>query len=169
MNAAMLAFVTLCLVAPFVFFTIYARRDTMARLLSVATLVLIVPPLLAEHVGALGNPLPASVATYMPWRKPGHMQVLGSKVVIGKGIFVMLDSGGGTPLYLQLPWDKDVAKQLQDAEDSSGGAIFSGGTDDKGAPSWNTRPQFLPIPLPPMQPPKARPPAPKILDDSKTI
>jgi hypothetical protein len=36
----------------------------------------------------------------MPRKKPDHTQVLGSKVVAGKGIFVMLDSGG-TPLYLQ--------------------------------------------------------------------
>jgi hypothetical protein len=59
---------------------------------------------------------------------------------------------------------------LQKALDSGGADMGTEGDGDgktPGAPSWNDKPQFIPIPLPPPLPPKMEPAQPPVVLDRK--
>jgi hypothetical protein len=62
----------------------------------------------------LGKPTPIGPG-------PGHYTVLGAKIVVNEGIWVLLDDGKGEPRYFRLPYSNEAANQLQQAKDGAAG------------------------------------------------
>ena len=62
----------------------------------------------------LGMPIPHSP-------KPGKYTVLGAKIVVDVGIWVLLDDGAGEPRYYRLPYSTQQANELQGAQDAGQG------------------------------------------------
>ena len=62
----------------------------------------------------LGMPIP-----HTP--KPGHYTVLGAKIIVDVGIWVLLDDDAGEPRYYRLPYSASQANELQGAQDAGQG------------------------------------------------
>lgn len=62
----------------------------------------------------LGMPVPHSP-------KPGKYIVLGAKIIVDVGIWVLLDDGTGEPRYYRLPYSTQQANDLQGAQDAGQG------------------------------------------------
>lgn len=95
---------------------IWARRSTKARGLAVAGFLASIPLTGGTLIYSLGWPAP-----YANWSfvqiKGGDFTVLGVKLVVGEGIYALLDTGS-TPRYFVMPWDKEMASKLQDLMES---------------------------------------------------
>lgn len=84
-----------------------------------------------KRLAALSLPLAAALAAlaiYVPLGmpiphspKPGHYTVLGAKIVVDAGIWVLLDDGAGEPRYYRLPYSASQANELQGAQDAGQG------------------------------------------------
>ena len=112
----------------------------------------------------LSSPFSAwALATSLGWAVPvipgftgiaGDYQVLGVKMVVGKGIYALIDTGPAEPRYYQLPWDQKTADAIQDMLDNPEGA----GVMMNIPPfewSWDTHPpQFWELPQPKVIPDK---------------
>jgi len=81
-------------------------------------------------------------ATLLPLGQPSPLSppkdgtVLGSKIDIGRAIYVLLD--GPTPRYYVLPYSEQTAKALQDAQsaaEGSGGSVVMRAGED-GSPGF---------------------------------
>lgn len=146
---------------------VWARWRTRARVLAVIAFLSGVPIAGIATVYALGWPIP-----YLAWsaavaRGGGDFSVLGAKMVVGEGIFALLDLGG-TPRYVVLPWDSDLASKLQELMESQ----REGETGEprlKLPPfefSWEKRkpPELYAMPQPKVLPPKPTQPPPTHFD-----
>lgn len=132
---------------------IWARRVTKARGLSVLAFLLASPVAAVALGAALGHPVPLINGINAP---VGHYGVLGAKMIVGQGIYVLIDMGG-IPHYYWLPWDKDKAGKLQDAINRAG---KDGGIMMDIPPfewSWDQHQSFQPLPQPKMLPDKPKP------------
>lgn len=70
----------------------------------------------------------AAFCVYLPLGKPisfappaGDYTVVGAKIVVNVGIWVLLDDGKSEPIYFRLPYSNQTANQLQAAMDSASG------------------------------------------------
>lgn len=135
----------------------WARRSTVLRALGVAGFIAGVP-VSAVAVGlALGWPVPLIAGLTAPG---GETPVIGVKMIVGKGIFIMVDRGNGEPRTYRLPWSRETADRLQNLIDKGSGrrgpkAMMSLPYE----PSWNTKPRFYAPPQPKAVPDK--PPEPE--------
>lgn len=128
---------------------IWSRGLSRARGLSVAA-CLVFSPVSAVALGfSLGWPLPLLAAP------AGEYRVLGVKMIVSKGIYVLLDFSDGEPRYYWVRWSRQAAEELQKAMESQ----ESDGVEMKIPPfewSWERRPSFHPLPQPKVLPDKPR-------------
>lgn len=145
---------------------VWSRKPTRARTVAVVALLASIPTTAAALAYSLGWPMPLVFKV----GDPEDLTILGSKIVVGDGIYVLVDDGS-VPRYYKLPWDKQLAEKLQDLQESQ----REGETGeprlklDPFAFSWEKRkpPQVYAPPQPKILPPKdAQPPAPTFDDDS---
>ncbi|MFW6028312.1 MAG: hypothetical protein ACOC9Q_02175 [bacterium] len=87
----------------------------------------------------------------------GDHRVLAVKMVQDKAIYIYLDAGRREPWLLLLPWSNEAANRIQKLQDKAP-------PDSHGEfmlryePSLDVhKPQFHPLPQPPMLPPKPAP------------
>jgi len=142
------------ILALFVTVTVWSRSRSTWRLPSVAGLFIAAPIALGSVIHVLGWPLPRSLALTMPG---GDYAVLGTKMIVGEGIYVLLDEGG-VPRYYAFPWDKKMSDKIQELLDSEGGKE---GMRMKVPPyefSWEKRdpPEVYALPQPKVLPEKPR-------------
>jgi hypothetical protein len=141
---------------------VWSRRGNKSRMLAVVGLLLGIPVSGAALAFSLGNPLPYIAAFH--FRQGGDFGVLGAKMIVGEGIYALLDVGGA-PRYFVMPWDKDMASKLQDLMESQR-------EGDTGEPrmklppmefSWEKRkpPELYAMPQPKVLPQKPQPATPK--------
>lgn len=134
---------------------VWSRRETWVRLASVLFFLGMIPALAIGGATVLGLGKPVSLEFFAEDR---DYQVLGSKMIIGEGIYLYLDTPGQPRTYA-LPWDQKLADQLQDAINKGGPVVvkglFDGTPFDDGLP-----PVFWAVPQQKALPPKAEPPRP---------
>ncbi len=130
-----------------VFFAL-PRTGTTQRVISVATYVLLIGIVYAGSVDLLGSPKPMR----LEWRMPGQATVLAARVQEGEAIYLWLQTPTmKEPRAYALPWDMQMAQQLQNAmqEGESGGRAvrmeMAGGGSGDGVPKFYAQPhQALP-------------------------
>lgn len=96
---------------------VWSRYKTKARAMAIFGFLLAIPATGGALFYALGWPVPYVVLTALQIRGGGDFGVLGAKMVVGEGIFALLDFGA-TPRYVVLPWDKNMASKLQELMES---------------------------------------------------
>jgi len=142
-------------------FAIWSRRETKVRWLSVAGFIMAAPVIVVALSFTLGWPVPLIAGLNAP---PGDWQVLGSKMIAGDGIYLLLDSGD-TPRHYKLPWDKKMSDKLQELLDGQQNGE-KGDLRMKMPPfefSWSRKnpPEFYAMPQPKVLPDKPRQAEPK--------
>lgn len=147
---------------------IWSRRKTRARSLAIIAFLFGIPLTGTSLSYALGWPIPYIALTSLQIRDGGDFGVLGAKLVVGDGIYALLDIGG-VPRYVVMPWDKEMASKLQDLLE----AQREGETGEprlKLPPfdfSWERRkpPEIYALPQPKLLPPKPEQEAPHRFDN----
>lgn len=138
---------------------VWSRRETWVRLATVLFFLGMIPALAAGGASVLGLGKPVDLEFFAEDR---DYQVLGSKMIIGEGIYLYLDTPGQPRAYA-LPWDQKLADQLQDAINEGGPVgvrgLFDGTPFDDGLP-----PVFWALPQQKALPPKKEPPPPPIYE-----
>jgi len=131
---------------------VWARRPTRARAVAVLLLVLTLPVTAFLVSVPMGWGVPMVPVLTSPG---GDYRLLGAKMIVGKGIFLLLDFGDAEPRHYRLPWDREMADRLQNMFDDP---------NNEGVKvqipfefSWNTKPQFHPMPRPKILPDKLEP------------
>jgi hypothetical protein len=137
-------------------FAIWARGYSRARGLAVVGFLLASPAAAGALGYSLGWPVPYVQGVTVP---PGKHPILGMKLLVGKGIYLLLDIGEEEPRYYSLPWSATDAQKLQEGmdEEASQGVVVK--------PfewSWERRPQFYADPQPKMMPDKPQQEAPPV-------
>lgn len=129
---------------------IWARRETRIRIAAVAMFLAAAPASLGALWLSLGWPVPIITGVTA---MPGEYLVLGSKMIAGDGIYVLIDAGGSVPRYYRIPWSKGIADRLQDLLDGGGaGVIMKLPSHER---SWDqSPPQFWALPQPKALPDK---------------
>lgn len=130
---------------------IWSRRETLIRAAAFVFLLASAPAGIGALWITLGWPIPIVQGITA---LPGDYLVLGTKMVRGLGIFVLIDVGPGEPRYYRVPWSKDLANKIQDMLDSpeSGGLMMNIKPFEW---SWDQNaPQFWPLPQPKLLPDK---------------
>lgn len=90
------------------------------RTLIAVLFVIFAPGLFYSFTNMLSNPLPISMMA--PWNVPQVevAEVVGLWLVENEGIYLLLMYEGiDVPKYYKLPWNKDLAQQLQKAQEGS--------------------------------------------------
>jgi len=95
----------------------WSRRQTKARALGIITFLAGSPVAAFAVAVCLGWPMPLIAGITGP---SGDYTVLGSKLIPGQAIYVLIDVGN-EPRYYVLPWDQGAAETLQDASDNGSG------------------------------------------------
>ncbi|MGH6718963.1 MAG: hypothetical protein ACREER_06555 [Alphaproteobacteria bacterium] len=93
---------------------IAAPRKTWVRLTALAVAMLFVPVGYAALTGLLSRPKPVG----LEWARLAAREatVLGASIAENQGIYVWLQfSGSAEPRAFVLPWDRDLAEELQEA------------------------------------------------------
>lgn len=82
-----------------------------------------------KRVAAIALPFAAAIAAaalFVPLGRPiplmppaGDYTVIGSKIVVDVGIWVLLDDGKGEPRFYRMPYSNEQASQIQGAKDAS--------------------------------------------------
>lgn len=147
--------VSFSLITALCWMVVWARRANSARLLAVALFLVVAPGLAAAVLQTLGNHRP------LIWEQAVHgfeggaeeVRVLGHKLIIDEGIYLYLEQDG-PPLALVLPWDQDLAQQLEDAA-REGRGVFSSLPYERSL-STERRLEFHPLPQPKALPDKPR-------------
>jgi hypothetical protein len=134
--------------------TIWSRVQTKLRGLSVLGFLLVVPISAPGFAYVLGWPVPRFAAFGNPG---GDYAILGTKMIAGEAIYVLLDTGD-VPRYFAFPWDKKMSDKIQELLDSEGGKE---GMRMKLPPfefSWEKRepPEVYALPQPKVMPDKPR-------------
>jgi hypothetical protein len=138
-------------------FAIWSRRPTWLRGLTVGAFLLSAPITAVALALSLGWPVPLINGLIAP---AGDWSVLGSKMVVQKGIYVLLDTGE-TPRHYVLPWDREMADKIQELQEEENGGVMM-----KVPPfefSWEKRkpPEFYALPQMKVLPDKPQQQAPK--------
>lgn len=133
-------------------FAVWSRGNTRLRFASVIGFLITSPVIAIGLSFTLGWPVPMFSGINAP---PGDWPVLGSKMVVGEGIYVLLDTGD-VPRHYVMPWSKATSDKLQELLDSE-----NGGVRMKMPPfefSWEQRkpPEFYALPQPKVLPDKPR-------------
>lgn len=154
MNATVTAWLILTLIVGIpTTLTIWARRPSRARGLAVGAFLLASPMAAAALGFSLGWPVPYVPGVTVP---EGKHTILGVKMLIDQGIYILLDIGDGEPRYYQLPWSNLKGNELQAALDEPG----EGNVGVVVPPfewSWDqNEPKFYADPQPKMLPDKPR-------------
>jgi hypothetical protein len=98
-------------------FAIWARGFSKARFLAVLAF-LTASPIAAVSLGmSLGWPVPLIDGVTL---ETGRHVILGSKIVVGEAIYVLVDRGEEQPRYYRLAWSEKIANALQNALDEKG-------------------------------------------------
>src|SRR3546814_2633343 len=87
-------------------FAIWSRRPTWLRGLTVGAFIASAPITAVALALSLGWPVPLIGGLIAP---SGDWSVLGSKMIVQKGIYVLLDTGD-TPRHYVLPWNREMAR-----------------------------------------------------------
>lgn len=135
---------------------VWTRRQSILRPFAVACALFSAPAAAVAIATPLGWPVPLYGGLTA---LGGEYPVLGVKMIAGKAIYVLVDTGD-EPRYYMIPWDRELADQLQDILDDPG---------NEGAKieipmefSWDkNKPQFHPLPqmkVLPDKPPQERAP-----------
>lgn len=128
------------------------QKRSRARGLSVLAFMLAAPAAGGALAATLGYPVPLVHGLNLP---AGDHTIIGAKIVIGEGIFVLVDRGADEPRYYRLPWDEKTASQLQEALDGRGEGGEAGMHVDPFEWSWDVHPpQFWAKPQPKVLPDK---------------
>ena len=137
--------------------SIWAPRRLAVRITALALALLFVPLGYGSLADLLSRPKPVA----MEWLRKSAPEatVLGASFVEGKHIYIWLQMPeGGEPRAYTLPWDREVAEQLQEARrkaDETGTAVLMRTPFE---PSWDHRePKFYAQPQPAMPPKDWRP------------
>lgn len=93
------------------FFAIWSRRTTRARGLAVGAFLLASPVAAGCLASALGWPIPVLNGVTAP---AGDWTILGNKMIVGRGIYLLIDVSDREPKYVVLPWSKELSEKLQD-------------------------------------------------------
>lgn len=130
---------------------IWSRTPKKARGLSVASFI-VASPIAAVAIGAaLGNPIPLVNGITSP---AGEWTVLGVKMIVNRGIYVLIDNSDAEPRYFVLPWSNEMADKLQDMLDKGEQPMV---TVPEFEWSWDQHPPtFQPAPQPKILPDKPR-------------
>jgi len=155
MTAAATAWLAITfLISAMALIVVWARRQTLYRALAVTIALLSAPAAALALALALGWAVPMVPVLTAPG---GDFLVLGTKIVQGEGIFVLLDTGGGEPRHYRLPWGQKLADKLQDILDdpNKGGVMlkipYEPSLDSNAAQFWPL-PQPKALPEKPVQP-----------------
>lgn len=141
---------TICLAAALATIAIWSPRRLAVKLVAVAALVLFLPLAWAAFVELLSRPKPAA----LEWvrAQADEAIVLASSIDEGQSIYVWLKLAEvPEPRAYVLPWDPELALQLQEATRAADGAgiamrlPFEPSLDD-------LRPRFYPLPQPALPP-----------------
>lgn len=141
---------------------VWSRRDAVGRHASMALFVLVIPLTVVCMIESQGWGKPLWAA----YELDGSYSVLGSKMIVGQGIYVYLDiPAEPEPRSFVLPWDARTASELQRMLDRYGhgenGSIVME-FQHEWSWTWDTHaPQFHPPPQPRMMPSKPQPPEPE--------
>lgn len=115
-------------------------------------LALLATMLSAVTIGSvLGHAVPLVGGLTAP---SGEQPVLSAKLIVGKGIYLTLDLPDEPKLYW-LPWNRDLAEQLQKMLEEGGGFVVVPPFEW----SWDQTPSLQPLPQPKWMPDK--PPEPE--------
>jgi hypothetical protein len=93
---------------------IWAPRRVLIKVKSLLTVALLIPVAYASLADLLGRPKPVAVE----WAnlRAGEATVLGAQIREGAGIYLWLEMAGlDEPRAYVLPWNRELAQQLQDA------------------------------------------------------
>jgi hypothetical protein len=153
----------LAVVALMTSISVWAPRQLAVRVTALVLATLFIPLGYASLANLLSRPKP--VALEWLQKSAPEATVLGSTIDEGKNIFVWLQMpGGNEPRAYALPWSRDVAEQLQEAqrEAQAGGTAVLMRTPFE--PSWDTRePRFYAAPQPAMPPKDWQPGPPPVV------
>lgn len=143
----------LAITAASALFAAWSRHETAVRSLCVGLFLLCFPVLTGVYIETTGTHKNWDHAWDLP---EGDSRVIGAKMIQGEGIYLYIDTGRHAPWPLVLPWDNDMAndiqKEMDEAQPDSNGQFMM-----RYEPSLDTHaPQFHPLPQPPALPPKPR-------------
>ena len=131
---------------------IWARGFSRARGLAVGAFLLASPAAAAALAVSLGWPVPYVPGVTVP---EGKHPLLGAKMVMGVGIFILLDIGDAEPRYYKMPWSNKSAEELQGAQEEGGEEGEVGVITPPFEFSWDqSPPKFYALPQPKMLPDK---------------
>ena len=95
--------------------SVWAPRKTWVRCAAVALVTLFIPAAYASLADLLSRPKPVSIEWV--YRNATEATVLGARIVEGKSIYLWLQlPGEAEPRAYVLPYDKETAKQLHQAQ-----------------------------------------------------
>ncbi len=95
--------------------SIWSRRQVWAKFGAIGAAVLLLPLAYASFASLLSKPKPVDLEWWMG--EAEEATVLGSSIQEGEGIFLWLQlAEAAEPRAYVLPWDRDLAEQLQQAE-----------------------------------------------------
>ncbi|AZO29332.1 hypothetical protein [Mesorhizobium sp. M1B.F.Ca.ET.045.04.1.1] len=117
-------------------FAIWARGFSRARGLAVLAFLLASPIAAASLGFSLGWPVPLVDGLTL---SAGEHAILGAKITIGDGIYVLIDRGEEQPRYFKIPWDPKMADKLQQALDEKGEGGEAGITVDQFRWPWEKK------------------------------
>lgn len=134
---------------------IWSRGITRARAWSVAAFLLASPAAAASLGFSLGWAVPLVQGVTL---SAGEHTILGAKMIVGEGIFLLMDRGMDAPRYVYIPWNEETAKKLQDALEEKGEEGTAGMKVKPFEWSWDQGPPlFYADPQPKMLPDKIEP------------
>lgn len=134
--------------------TVWSRVKTRVRFWSVIGLLMGSPIAAGALLVSLGWPIMYVPGLTFP---EGKTYVLGAKMLVGDGIYVLLDRGDSPPRYVWIPWDPKTANELQSAQDEAGKYGDVTITTPPFEWSWDRHPQFHALPQPKVLPDKPHP------------
>lgn len=142
---------------------VWSRANTRARFLCFMAFFAAVPASGAALGFSLGWPVHLVNGVTV---RSGETKILGAKMIIDDGIYILVDRGDQPPRYVRIPWDPDTASKLQGAMDEAGPEGDVTMTVPPFEFSWDGHaPQFHAQPQPKVLPDKLQPPEPPVLGD----
>ena len=131
--------------------TVWSRRDSWVRPAAVVLLLFGMPAIAIAGLQSLGHHRPMSLI----WEiTSGEYRVLAVKMVQDEAIYIYLDADRSEPWPVQLPWDNETAKRIQELQEGADGDA-QGQFMFRYEPSLNTNAmQFHPLPQPQLMPQK---------------
>lgn len=98
-------------------FAVWSRGYTRARMLAIVGFLVSSPIAACSLMFTLGWPVMLIDGVTL---EAGDHTLLGTKIVIDDGIYILVDRGMYQPRYYKIPWDASIADKLQKALDEKG-------------------------------------------------